>query len=128
MKTVLDFGFLDGAGQHWPVPPGTSVDPASIPKALWSLLGNSWDGKYRDASVLHNYYCAVRSWRSVHRMFYSAMLVSGVSVRRARLIYAGVYFAGPRWEGVVVASVQHGQPTTPSQTSPANRYTVRARP
>lgn len=122
MKTELEFGFLDGDGKHWPVPPGTSVDQASIPKALWSLLGNPWDGKYREAPVLYNYYCTVRSmpWRSVQRMFYSALLVSGVSVRRAKLIYAGVYFAGPRWEDMVVASVQHGQPAAPTQTSPAN--------
>jgi hypothetical protein len=122
MKTVLDFGFLDGDGKHWPVPPGTSLDQASIPKALWSLLGNPWEGKYRDASVLHNHYCAVRSmsWLSVHRMFYSAMLVSGVSVRRAKLIYAGVYFAGPRWDEKAVASVQHGQPAAWTQVSPAN--------
>ena len=121
MKTVLEFGFLDGDGRHWPVPPGTSVDQASIPKELRSLLGNPWEGKYRDASVVHNYYCAVRSmdWRSVHSMLYRAMLVSGVSVRRAKLVYAGVYFAGPRWEDMVVESVQHGQPA-PTQTSPAN--------
>jgi hypothetical protein len=121
MKTILDFGFSDRDGKHWPVPPGTSVDGASIPKALWSLLGGLWEGKYREASVVHDYYCAVRSmdWQSVHRVFYRAMLVSGVSVRRAKLVYAGVHFAGPRWKDTVVAS-QPGQPVAPPQKSPAN--------
>jgi hypothetical protein len=122
MKTVLDFGFLDDDGRHWPVPPGTSVDQASIPKALWSLLGRPWEGKYRRALVVHDYHCAVRSanWRSVHRMFYRAMLVSGVSPDHAKLIYAGVYFAGLRWADMAVETAQLGDPAPPTQTSPAN--------
>jgi hypothetical protein len=44
LKTVLDFGFLDADGRHWPVPLGTSVDGASIPKALPSLWGGPWQG------------------------------------------------------------------------------------
>ena len=122
MKTLLEFGFLDGDGRHWPVPPGTLVDQTSIPKALWSLLGDAWEGQYRDASVVHDYYCAVRSvdWQSVHRMFYDAMRTSGVSPHRAMLVYAGVYFAGPRWQGIGAGSAQLGQPAAPPQTSPAN--------
>src|SRR5262245_38679235 len=110
LRTVLDFGFLDADGRHWSVPPGTSVDGASIPKALWSLWGGLWQGKYREASVVHDYHCAVRSadWQSVHRMFYHAMLVSGVSEQRAKLMYAGVYFAGPRWKNVAVEPVRPG--------------------
>jgi hypothetical protein len=120
MKTVQDFGFLDADGRHWPVPPGTSVDGASIPKAVWSLLGRPWEGKYREASVVHDYHCTVRSvdWQSVHRMFYRAMLVSGVSERRAKLVYAGVYFAGPRWENI--DSARPSQPAVPTQTAPGD--------
>ena len=100
LRTVLDFGFLDADGRHWPVPLGTSVAGASIPKALPSLWGGPWQGKYREACVVHDYHCAARSadWQSVHRMFYGAMRTSGVSEPRAKLIYAGVYFAGPRWQ------------------------------
>jgi Protein of unknown function (DUF1353) len=108
LKTVLDFGFLDADGRHWPVPPGTSVDGASIPKALPSLWSDLWQGKYREATVVHDYHCAARSadWQSVHRMFYRAMLASGVSELRAKLIYAGIYFAGPRWEDRVAEPVR----------------------
>jgi len=120
MKTILDFGFLDGEGVQWPVPPGTIVDGASIPTAMWSLLGGALEGKYREACAVHDYHCAVRSvnWQSVHRMFYHAMLVSGVSERRAKLIYAGVYFAGPRWEDN--DSARPRQPDVSSLTAPAN--------
>jgi hypothetical protein len=45
-------------------------------------------------------------------MFYRATLVSGVSERRAKLVYAGVYFAGPRWENIARLS----QPAVPTQT------------
>lgn len=115
VKTVLDFGFLDSDGRHWPVPPGTSVDGASIPKAMWSLLGGLWVGKYREASVVHDHHCAARSanWQSVRCMFYRAMLASGVNQPRAKLVYAGVYFAGPRWEDI--ESVRLSQPALPTQ-------------
>ena len=121
-KTSSDFGFLDNDGRHWPVPAGTVVDGASIPKALWFLFGDRWEGKYREAIAVHDYYSAVRStdWRSVHHVFYYAMLASGVSVRRAKLVYAGVYFAGPRWGDAVVGSLQTSQPGGPPQASPAN--------
>ena len=124
MKTVLEFGFLDADGRHWLVPPGTSVDGASIPKVLWSLwgVGGPWEGKYREASVVHDYHCAIRSvdWQSVHRMFYRAMLVSGVSEQYAKLVYAGVYFASPRWEDMVVKSARLNRPAVPTQTAPGN--------
>jgi hypothetical protein len=121
-KTTSDFGFLDSDGRDWPVPLGTIVDGTSIPSALWFLFGDRCEGKHREAIAVHDHYCAVRStdWRSVHRMFYHAMLTSGVSVRRAKLVYAGVYFAGPRWEDAAVGSLQAGQPAKPHQKPPAN--------
>lgn len=99
MELIEPFGFIDSAGQSWPVPSGAQVDGASIPQALWSVIGSPFTGKYRDASVVHDYYCDIRArpWPSVHRVFYDAMIVSGVSVSRAKLMYAAVYFAGPRW-------------------------------
>ena len=122
MRTLSEFGFLDADGRHWLVPSGTSVDGASIPKTLWSLLADLWEGKYRDAIVMHDYYCSVRDmdWRSVHLMFYRALLVSGIPVSGAKLVYAGVYFAGPRWPNGANASSQPSQPIAPPQTAPAN--------
>lgn len=118
METVLDFGFLEADGLHWPVPRSTIVDGASIPQALWSLIGGPFEGKYRDASVVHDYYCSVRSadWQSVHLMFYRAMLVSGVAALRAKVMYAAVYFGGPRWSDIDVKNVRLGPPAVPTQT------------
>lgn len=99
MRLAEVFGFLDPKGKRWPVPKHAQVDGASIPKALWSVMGGPFEGKYRDASVIHDYYCSVRiePWQDVHRVFYDAMLASAVSISRAKLMYAAVYFSGPRW-------------------------------
>jgi hypothetical protein len=104
MELVDKFGFRDKAGIDWMVPGGTQVDGASIPQALWSIVGSPFTGKYRDASVIHDFYCDVRKrpWQDVHRLFYEAMIVSKVSEARAKLMYAAVYFAGPRWSATVV--------------------------
>jgi hypothetical protein len=104
MELVDKFGFRDKGGVDWMVPKGTQVDGASIPQALWSIVGSPFTGKYRDASVIHDFYCDVRKrpWQDVHRVFYEAMIVSKVSEARAKLMYAAVYFAGPRWSPTVV--------------------------
>ncbi|MGA2995119.1 DUF1353 domain-containing protein [Bradyrhizobium sp.] len=104
MELVDKFGFRDKRGLDWMVPKGTRVDGASIPQALWSIVGSPFTGKYRDASVIHDFYCdtRIRPWREVHGVFYEAMIVSDVSEARAKLMYAAVYFAGPRWSNTVV--------------------------
>jgi Protein of unknown function (DUF1353) len=78
MQLVQPFGFLDENQIRWPVPSGTKVDGASIPKVLWPLIGGPFEGKYRYASVIHDYYCdtRLRPWRMVHRVFYNAIRVS----------------------------------------------------
>jgi len=98
-----EFGFRDYMGEQWTVPKGAIVDGASIPRPLWSLLGSPFTGKYRDASVIHDFYCDVRnrSWQTVHRVFYDGMRASGVGKIQAKLFYSAVYFAGPRWSETV---------------------------
>lgn len=117
MRVLQDFGFMEADGLHWSVPPRAVVDGASIPRPLWSLIGGPFEGKYRDASVVHDYYCDVRSaeWQMVHRMFYRGMLASDVSVAQAKLMYAGVYFGGPRWGITVVENVTLGKQAVPSK-------------
>jgi hypothetical protein len=81
------------------VPRGTSVDGASIPQVFWSLIGGPFEGRYRNASVVHDYYCQVRNrrWQDVHQAFYEAMLASGVDGARAMVMYKAVENFGPRW-------------------------------
>jgi len=96
---LAPFGYVDSSGKKWSVPKGVTVNGASIPQVLWSVIGSPWTGQYREGSVVHDYYCDIRTepWRSVHRAFYTSMLANGVAPIRAKLMYAAVYRFGPRW-------------------------------
>jgi Protein of unknown function (DUF1353) len=99
MKLLAGYAFIDATTTKWSVPKGAIIDGASIPRILWSVTGGPYEGRYRNASVVHDWYCDVRTrpWRKVHRMFFEAMLVSGVPSAGARIMYAAVHYAGPRW-------------------------------
>lgn len=99
MELVQPYEFINDDGVTWPVPSGVRVDGASIPQVLWSFIGGPFEGRYRNASVIHDYYCdsRTRPWRSVHRVFYNGMRASGVVEYMAKVMFAAVYFAGPRW-------------------------------
>lgn len=100
MKLVKPFAYIDPTGHQWNVPKGYVIDGASIPGALWSIIGSPFAGKYRDASVIHDYFVDKknRHWKAVHKVFLNAMLTSGVSNFKAKLMYLAVYRFGPRWE------------------------------
>jgi hypothetical protein len=86
-------------GSDWPVPTGAWLDGASIPRPLWSLIGGPFEGRYRNASIVHDHYCITktRPWQDVHRMFYEAMRCSGTGATQAKIMYYSVYRFGPRW-------------------------------
>lgn len=100
MTLLNRFAFVDDAQRVWHVPAMARVDGASIPQFAWSILGSPFVGRYRKASVVHDWYCDIRSreWKATHRMFYEAMRTSKVSGAKARIMYAAVYYAGPRWD------------------------------
>lgn len=99
VRVMRDFVYVDPRGLEWRTPAGHKVDGASIPRILWSYAGGPFAGPYRDASIIHDYYCDVKSrpWKDVHRAFYEAMRASGVREREAKEKYAAVYKFGPRW-------------------------------
>jgi hypothetical protein len=107
VRLTEEFAFVDSSDARWDVPKGATVDGASIPRFLWSLIGGPFEGVYRNASIIHDWYCDLRSrpWEVVHRMFYEAMITSGVRGRLAKLMYAGVYMGGPRWSKTVVSNI-----------------------
>lgn len=84
MTLLEEFGYVDGA---------------SIPRAFWSVIGGPFEGRYRNASVVHDVYCdsQERPWREVHRMFYEACRCGGASAVKSKLMYYAVYHFGPRW-------------------------------
>ena len=94
--------YIDQAKKRWPVPENTDVDGASIPKVFWSFIGGPFEGRYRNASVIHDYYCDTKkeNWEDVHKMFYNAMRASGTDETKAKMMYYAVYLGGPRWKPV----------------------------
>ena len=110
MRLVEPFVFRDDWGTAWVVPRGAVVDGASIPRVLWPFIGSPFVGDYRRASVVHDYYCALknRRWQAVHRMFYDALVASEVPDLWATILYGAVFAGGPRWAGI--QGIEPGSP------------------
>jgi hypothetical protein len=99
-KLLASYVFVDPDLKVWTAPKRLVSDGASIPRALWSVVGSPWTGLYRNAAVIHDAYCDTHSepWQAVHRVFYRAMLANGVDPLQAKIMYATVYRFGPRWD------------------------------
>jgi hypothetical protein len=112
MELMQSFAYVDSHDVSWPVPSGVRVDGASIPSVFWSIIGAPYTGKYREASVIHDYYCATKSrhWKAVHKVFLDGMLARGVEKIQAELMYLAVYRFGPRWNFDVDACFCKGCP------------------
>src|SRR5207244_3970627 len=109
MTLLSELRYIDPDGVVWIAPTGSVVDGASIPRVLWSFMGGPFDGKYRNASVLHDvaYDQKTRPWKEADRMFYNAMRCSGVSPTEAKTMYYALYRHGRHWKylrGVAIAS------------------------
>ena len=103
MKLLEQFSYTAPTGEQWRAPVGSIVDGASIPPWAWSLIGGPFEGRYREASVIHDVACdeKKRSWQSVHRAFYTAMRANGVAEMKAKKMFAAVYHYGPRWDRTI---------------------------
>lgn len=100
MKTLAPFSYKDPRGVLWEVPAGYVTNGASVPWGLWNIVGGPYDGPYRDAAVIHDYYTEfkLRSWEDTHRMYYEASIARGVSENRASIMYAGLLVGADRWD------------------------------
>jgi hypothetical protein len=100
-KFKLSHGFQydDPNGLVWSVPPDVEVDGASIPQEFWSFIGGPFEGEYIRASVIHDYYCDVktRTEHDTHRNFYYGMRAAGVEKWKAKFMYWAVETFGPTW-------------------------------
>jgi hypothetical protein len=109
MLLLDDFWFDDGQRRWEAEGKTTTVDGASIPRALWTLVGSPYTGDYRRASIVHDVACveaggSATKRRQADRMFYKACRAGGCSPSRAALLYLGVRigaYAGlvPAWRG-----------------------------
>ena len=130
-------GRSKGSDGRWRVNPAGRVD----------FRGGTLVREYRDASVIHDYFCDKRRqprrpWQQVHRVFYEAMRLSGVSVVKAKVMYAAVYRFGPRWNLKIsvpcprfklcaqspTITIDYYQPPDDEQSFAALRKTVEADP
>lgn len=100
MRLLDNFAYKDPSNVTWDAPKDAVIDGASIPHAFWSLVGGPFEGRYRNASVVHDIACEKRNrpWKQVHRMFYNACRRGKVSKKKALVMYGAVYHGGPRWD------------------------------
>lgn len=100
MMTLAPVRFRRANGQLIVVDADFIFDGASIPRALWSLVGSPFTGDYRDGALVHDWLC--RYGRSlgyaapeVHHVLYECAKALQCHPLRASLIYHAVAVAGP---------------------------------
>ena len=100
MTLLTELRYTDPHGEVWVAPVGSVVDGASLPRYLWSIMGGPFEGKYRNASVLHDvaYGEHKRPWKDCDRMFYYAMRCSGVGATESKTMYYALYKFGHHWK------------------------------
>jgi len=143
MTLLNELRYTDPKGVVWIAPAGSQVDGASIPRSLWSIMGGPLEGKYRNASVLHDvaYEQHNRPWQDCDRMFYNAMRCSGVSAVEAKTMYYSLYKFGRHWKfpraepvklgGAMVAraeEIRRAIPVNPDQINEAREWIRSAEP
>ncbi len=91
---VYHAGF-EGSGERYTVPQGFCTDFASVPRVLWSLVGNPV-GRYAAAAVLHDwlYATAPVDRARADALFLEAMGVLGVRWSQRWALYLGVRLGG----------------------------------
>ena len=134
MTIEADFAYVDPRGKRWDAPKGSIVNGASIPRSLWTIIGGPFEGKYRNASIVHDVYCDSMSEPSeaVHFMFYEACRCGGVPEKKAKILYYAVATFGPKWEylmqstedggGVKAQVVQTTQPLSQEELTRIEAY------
>jgi hypothetical protein len=137
MTLLSELRYTDPQGLVWVAPAGSVVDGASIPRSLWTIMGGPFEGKYRNASVLHDvaYEKHDRPWQDCDRMFYNAMRCSGVGKVEAGTMYYSLYKFGRHWKFSIkkakplskkerMAAAQPAEPAELQRAEPVDRISV----
>jgi len=95
MRILSDFSFTDPDSRVWEARAGSVVDGASIPRALWTVVGSPYTGDYRRASIVHDIACDEAGGnkskrRKADRMFFHGCRAGGCSIWEATILYLGV--------------------------------------
>lgn len=98
-----DFGYIDPSRMGWQAKAGLVTDGASIPSWAQMIIGGAWDKQFIRAAVIHDWYClrTVRPRRMTHRMFYDALIESGVHRAKALTMYYAVLVGSHMWINLV---------------------------
>lgn len=114
MRVLEPFSYTDPTGTRWDAPVDSIIDGASIPRALWTLVGSPYTGDYRRASIVHDVACGLAGGnsamrRAADRMFYRACRAGGCSVRQSIILYLGVRIGAilpfvPQWTPALALS------------------------
>ena len=99
VRLLKDFSYFDPDEKVWTARQNFESDGASIPQVFWTFVGGPFEGRYRDAALIHDWYCKYKQgrWQDVHIMFYWASRARGVSEFQAKTLYLAVALFGPRW-------------------------------
>ncbi len=95
MKLLEEFSFTDSSTKKWITSIGAVVDGASIPRALWTVVGSPYTGDYRRASIVHDVACEEagadkEKRRKADKMFFHACRAGGCSIWQSIILYLGV--------------------------------------
>lgn len=92
MRLLEDFWFADPGGRLWLAPAGSVINGASIPRALWSVVGSPYTDDYRRASIVHDVACDTPGVdrKEADVMFFHACRAGGCDPLQAKILYAGV--------------------------------------
>jgi hypothetical protein len=127
MTLLSELRYTDPQGVIWIAPSGSQVDGASIPRSLWTLMGGPFEGKYRNASVLHDvaYDQKNRPHEVCDQMFYNAMRCSGVSSVEAGTMYYALRKFGHHWKAPKAEPVKVGEEIV-ARAEPVNQTDLNA--
>jgi hypothetical protein len=92
MRLIEAMSFTDPNGRLWLAPANSVINGASIPRALWALVGSPYTDDYRRASVVHDVACDTPGVdrKEADVMFFHACRAGGCGPIQARVLYAGV--------------------------------------
>lgn len=96
MRVLQDILYEDHYGREWWVRAGFVTDGASIPRALWALVGAPFNGLYRVAALFHDaaYADPGIPKEQADLMLRDFALWLGCPHALAEVIYAGVRIGG----------------------------------
>jgi hypothetical protein len=83
-------------GDIYEVPRQFKTDGASIPRLLWTCIGDPFGKHYRRPAALHDYLYSIPSFNRAlaDALFYESMRVEGLRIHKAAAMWAAVRLFG----------------------------------